>query len=247
MATPEPKIGDAFGEALLACWQSGVAPGASFEIIERDDGFLGVTDATFYFQTHDQWNEAERWACDRVRGRILDVGCGAGRHAAVLTAAGYDVVGLDPSHGAIEVCRARGVNAVLGEIADVGPELGQFDTFLLAGNNLGLLGGLAQGPGVLRRLASVAAPGAQVLGIGMDPLATSDPVHQAYHRRNLELGRLPGQIRMRVRHRLLATLWFDYLFPAASDLADIVEKAQWTVERLEPGRGHFLATLRLNE
>jgi SAM-dependent methyltransferase len=41
------------------------------------------------------------------RGRALDVGCGTGALAARLDAAGYEVAGVDPSEGMLEVLRER--------------------------------------------------------------------------------------------------------------------------------------------
>ncbi|XKK38796.1 methyltransferase domain-containing protein [Nocardiopsis sp. ARC36] len=76
---------------------------------------------------------------DLAEGRVLDVGVGAGRHALALQASGKDVVGLDPSPGAVEVARQRGVDARLGSIAAPPADIGRFDALLLLGNNLGLL------------------------------------------------------------------------------------------------------------
>ncbi len=50
------------------------------------------------------------------RGTALDVGCGTGALAARLAAAGYEMTGVDPSEGMLEVLRRRthGVRAVQG-------------------------------------------------------------------------------------------------------------------------------------
>jgi trans-aconitate methyltransferase len=45
------------------------------------------------------------------RRTIVDAGCGTGRHAAFLAAAGFSVVGIDSSPAMIEVARARGSDA----------------------------------------------------------------------------------------------------------------------------------------
>lgn len=99
----QPVAGDAFGAILRRCWDAGVATGSAFEIVERDDGYIGVGDAARYFAGAESWSPVERWACQRVAGRVLDVGCGAGRHALPLTQSGHDVVGLDASPGGL--CR----------------------------------------------------------------------------------------------------------------------------------------------
>ncbi|KUH93902.1 class I SAM-dependent methyltransferase [Mycobacterium sp. IS-3022] len=56
-----------------------------------------------------------------IRGKVLDVGCGAGEHTIMLTRLGYDVVGVDFAPSAIEFARrnaaAKGVDARF-EVAD---------------------------------------------------------------------------------------------------------------------------------
>lgn len=56
-----------------------------------------------------------------IRGRILDVGCGAGEHTILLTKLGYDVRGVDYAPSAVEHARrnaeAKGVEARF-EVAD---------------------------------------------------------------------------------------------------------------------------------
>ena len=47
-----------------------------------------------------------------VRGRTLDIGCGAGRVTLPLQQRGVDVVGIDNSPLAVRICRERGVNDV---------------------------------------------------------------------------------------------------------------------------------------
>ena len=248
-----PEIGDAFGAALLACWESGLPACEVFELIERDDGFLDGADAARYFLPPEGWDALDHWVCDRAHGRAVDVGSGAGRIALHLQERGMDVTALDISPLAGEVCRRRGVRRVFtGSVFDLAqsrpaPEPAPFDSFLLLGNNLALLGGADHAPRFLAALAAVCAPNAMILGRGMDPYATTNPVHVAYHARNRARGRMGGQIRMRVRHRRLATEWFDYLFATPDELRDLLRGTPWRVEHLEPqanGNG-YAAQLRL--
>jgi len=64
--------------------------------------------------------------------RVLDVGCGTGVLASRLLQAGYEVTGIDPSAGMLEVLRSRapGVAAVEGSGAALPFDDGEFDLVL---------------------------------------------------------------------------------------------------------------------
>ena len=141
---------DAFGQ-LLNDYYSGED---CCEVIERDDGFLNVTDnMSMYFATFDDWQPHVRASMESVRGRVLDVGAGAGRFALYLQEKGHEVVGIDVSAGALEVCRKRGVRDVRqAPFHRIDGSLGVFDTVLLMGNNFGLFANPRRAKWMLRRL-----------------------------------------------------------------------------------------------
>ncbi len=237
-----PVTGDAFGEMLLAAAGGRSSAGA----IERDDGMLDPHDGQLYFAGPKEWDELDRTACARAHGRVLDVGCGAGRHSLYLQSQGYDVTAIDPSAGACAVSRSRGVRAVqqIGIEALPGrPE--SFDTFLLLGNNLALLGSPEHAPSVLGALARVAAPGARVLGRTRDPYITDSQAHLDYHARNRRNGRMGGQTRIRARFGRLADPWFDYLFCSRDELAQLTEGSPWRIAGLDDDGAGYLAELAL--
>ena len=85
---------DAFGRALVDWARGGTDP----EIYERDDGFLDIgAGPELFLAEYRNWPSSERQAMRFVRGRVVDVGCGAGRVALYLQHRGFDVVGLDSS------------------------------------------------------------------------------------------------------------------------------------------------------
>ena len=73
-------------------------------------------------------------------GTVLDVPCGDGRLTARLVEAGYDVTGIDVSPHALELARARGLEArfVEGDLRAL-PDLGPFDGVVSWGNSFGYL------------------------------------------------------------------------------------------------------------
>lgn len=167
--------------------------------------------------------------------RVLDIGCGAGRHALYLQERGHEVVAIDVSPNAVQVSRDRGLSDVrkLGIESVTGLE-GPFDTILMLGNNFGLVGTRETAPARLEDLASIAAPGATLLAESRDPYATDDPAHLDYHDRNENRGRLGGALRIRVRYRRYATPWFDYLLASPDEMASILEGRSWRLsERID--------------
>jgi SAM-dependent methyltransferase len=243
--TTGPILGDAFGGLLMDCWQGASQPGQVFELIERDDGYLEAGDAARYFAGWDSWGRLDHWACAQARGRVLDIGCGAGRHALHLQSLGVEVVALDVSPLASEVCRRRGVREIVtGTVFDLMTQPARlFDSFLMLGNNLGLFGDSENARNLLGALAYLATPDAVIIGEGTDPYRTENLLHLAYHERNRALGRLPGQIRMRARHQNLATDWFDYLFTSIEELESLLHGSGWRLERYETEGAHFVAAL----
>ena len=172
---------------------------------------------------------------------MLDVGCGAGRVALYLQEEGHEVVGIDNSPLAVEVCRQRGVaDARLMSITETGKELGRFDAVIMFGNNFGLFGTPERARWLLRRWKAMTTPQAQIIAETRDPAQTSNADHLAYHERNRQRGRLPGQVRIRVRFRRAVGNWFDYLFVSPKEMEEIVAGTGWRLARTidSPGPGY---------
>lgn len=234
---------DAFGH-LMMDYHLGKRP---VEIIERDDGNIETSSGPgYYFSPYESWIESTRRAADLARGRCLDVGCGAGRVALHLQNKGLEVVAIDNSPLAVEVCRLRGVrDARCLSLAQVNKKLGVFDSILMFGSNLSLLGDRERAPKLLNRLAAITNPGGLIIGQTRDPYHTTDPDHLAYHEFNRQRGRAPGQVRIRVRHRKYKGPWFDYLFVSQDELLALLEGTPWrAVEIIERDDGVYFAVLR---
>jgi SAM-dependent methyltransferase len=230
---------DAFGAMLL---DSFAHQGERHELVERDDGFLDVVTIS-YFAPLRTWPSVERRGLRFVRGRVLDVGCGAGRVALELQKRGHDVVAIDPSPGALEVSRRRGVHDVRSmRLEEVDPSLGRFGTVLMYGNNFGLFGARAKARALLRRLRPLAD---RIVATSNDPYMTDEPAHLAYHERNRQRNRMPGQVRLRVRYRDLVGPWFDYLLVSPSEMEELVDGTRWRVDRFIRDAGpYYVAVLK---
>jgi 2-polyprenyl-3-methyl-5-hydroxy-6-metoxy-1,4-benzoquinol methylase len=233
---------DAFGQELL----DHLAGKPSWEIIERDDGFFNVSPgAALYFSEYEDWSAAEKQAMTFAQGKVLDIGCGAGRHALYLQDQGFDVHGIDNSPGALEVCRRRGFSKThLAPLTQVSRKLGIFDTVLMMGNNFGLVGNPRRAKWFLRRLKSMTSPRAKTIAVTRDVGYTEEPEHLAYHARNRAQGKLPGLVRIRVRYKRYATPWIDLLMVSKDELQQIVDGTGWQLEQtIDDERGLYVAIL----
>jgi len=102
------------------------------------DGRVTAADPSRHFRGYDGWSAVEHAALDRVRGRILDLGCGAGRHARWLQRRGESVLAVDDSPDAVRTARERGVeNCAVMRLADLAVSEARFDAVSLLGTRFG--------------------------------------------------------------------------------------------------------------
>jgi len=224
---------DAFGREILDYYETGDSSG--FEIVERDDGFImasGLGPAA-YFAPFRRWPKAERQAMRYVRGRVLDIGSGAGRVLLHLQERGHDAVGIDTSPLAIEVARKRGAKDVRElSVTQVGPWLGRFDTIVMYGNNFGLMGNRRRAPWLFRRFRSITNDGARIVAESVNPYTTDNPDHLAFHERNRRRGQMAGQLRLRVLYGHHRSRWFDYLLASPEEMAELADGTGWELTRV---------------
>lgn len=116
----------------------------------------------YLFRDFDEMPLLEQRALELSKGKVLDVGCGAGNHSLYLQNMGLDVTALDASKGAVEICKKRGVQStVLSSLMEYNGE--QFDTILLLMNGIGLAGSLADLDAFLNHLRSLLNSKGQIL------------------------------------------------------------------------------------
>ena len=230
---------DAYGQEVLDYLKGR----KQLEVVERDDGYIDVSSGPdMYFRPFADWPPYEQQAMQYVHGRVLDIGCGAGRHCLQVQSMGLEVVGVDQSPLAVDVCKRRGVtDARVLPISEVTRGLGVFDTIMMMGNNFGLFGSFARARWLLRRFHGLTSAGGRIVAVTPDPYQTNNPAHLAYHERNRKRGRMGGQIRMRVRHQTYKTPWFDYLFVSQAELKEIVSGTGWHIAHILPSEGPVYA------
>lgn len=115
------------------------------------------------FRSEQEMPQLEKRALTLVRGRVLDVGAGAGCHALALQQNGFEVKAIDVSPLSCDVMKARGIEDVeCVNLFDTQLQ-SKFDTILLLMNGTGIAGKLSRLPLLLNRLKELMAEGAQIL------------------------------------------------------------------------------------
>jgi SAM-dependent methyltransferase len=231
---------DAYGREILNC-HKGVS---TYEIVERDDGFIDIGSALPYFQEFENWPPHERQAIERARGPILDIGCGAGRVALYLQNRAHRVLAIDNSPLAVKVAKLRGVKAArVLSIEEIQRLRDKFGTIVLYGNNFGLFGGMTKARRLLTAMHRITTPDALIIAAATDPYRTRDPAHLSYHQRNRDRGRMAGQIRLRIRYRQFCGHWFDYLFASQDEVHSITEGTGWLISDIVESQGAGFVTI----
>jgi SAM-dependent methyltransferase len=229
-----------FGLALLD-FQRG-DKSASFTII-RDDGLAEDLPVSHFFRGPDEFTGLEKTALDKCRGHVLDVGGGSGHHSLVLVKGGLSVCAIDISPEAVQVMREAGV-ADVRESDVLQFDGGRFDTILMLGHGIGMAEDIDGLRRLLKHLDVLLGPGGQMLADFVDPRATSEPRHLAYHEANRDAGRYFGETRLRLRFKGQTGPMYGWLLVDPETLAEEASVAGWITEILwQEADGSCLARL----
>ncbi|MCX6374000.1 MAG: class I SAM-dependent methyltransferase [Actinobacteria bacterium] len=121
----------------------------------------GLVEALEAAYRRRQHGEVARWLAGRrpLRGRLLDVGCGAGELLATLRADGWSVQGVEPQAlGAAEARDRHGLNVLSGRFEEVALPEGSYEVIVFSGVCEHLHDPVAE----LRRARALLAPGGLV-------------------------------------------------------------------------------------
>ncbi|MCC9072861.1 class I SAM-dependent methyltransferase [Flavobacterium sp. F-65] len=151
---------DLFGKAMLD-FQTNNSP--EDLITETTISEADEMSVAYLFRSFNEMPKLEQKALELAKGKILDVGCGAGSHSLYLqNQKKLDVTSIDISEKAIETCKLRGVNDA--RVQDVLTLEGEkYDTIISLMNGVGIFGKLENCNKFLSKLKSLLNPGGQIL------------------------------------------------------------------------------------
>jgi len=117
----------------------------------------------YLFRDFEEMNGIEQKALQLSKGKILDIGAGAGSHSLYLqNERNLDVIALDISPKSIEVCKLRGIHKAVAENM-LQFEGEAFDTILLLMNGTGIFQSLNVIDVYLKKLYSLLNDKGQIL------------------------------------------------------------------------------------
>ncbi|MDG2332668.1 MAG: class I SAM-dependent methyltransferase [Myxococcota bacterium] len=220
------------GLAIRSHWLTG--QDAEIEV-DRSDGVSYTIRSREFFSIEGRLEALDEQSLQEARGRVLDVGAGAGRHSLRLQEAGHEVVAVDISPLCVEVMHQRGVEQV--RVADIfsldAEEFGDFDTVLFLMQSIGIAG---SGFGLERLLLSLAPRlrrGGQVLLDSSPLLGTRS-----------DCGPSLEGIDVSFSYQGVAGEPFSWLYLDEKSLAEISESLGWKTQILaRTATGEYLARL----
>ena len=193
---------------------------------------------SLYFRKMKDVPELEKVALKNCKGRVLDIGAGAGSHALILQEKAIDITALEISPKAAEVMKLRGVKSIVEKDVFQFEETG-FDTLLLLMNGIGLTGSVGGLKAFLRHAKKLLKPNGQLI-------FDSSDVAYVYE------GKLPdsedyyGEIMYQYEYKKQKTDWFTWLYIDKKKLAQIAKEEGWKTEILyEDQFDQYLAKLVL--
>jgi SAM-dependent methyltransferase len=159
---------DLFGKAILD-FQTNNSP--ENLVTETNISEADEMSVDYLFRSFNEMPKLEKKALQLCKGKVLDVGCGAGSHSFYLQEKGFEVTAIDISENAIKACKLRGLNDVrVQNILEVSTDTSEselakqkFDTILLLMNGTGIFGTLAETSKYLQKLKSLLNPNGQIL------------------------------------------------------------------------------------
>jgi SAM-dependent methyltransferase len=191
------------------------------------------------FRKYDSMPELEKIAIDRAKGRILDVGAGAGVHALELIDRGFAVKTIDTSEGAVNFMQQNGIDATQINFFNYLGE--KFDTILLLMNGIGIAGTLANLENTLHHAA-------ELLNAGGKILCDSSDIRYLYEEEDGSLWvdlntEYYGNFRFQMKYQQHQSEWFDWLYVDFDSLFRAAANLGLKAVRISEHDDHYLAEI----
>lgn len=152
-------ITDIFGQAISDYYSTKKENFIKVISNDFDDDEIPVQ---YLFRHYSEMPKVEQKAIDLSKGKVLDVGCGAGSHSLhIQNSKKLNITAIDTSKGAIEICKAQGI--LNAHCEDFYKHTKKYDTILLLMNGSGIIGTLNNLSAFFTHLTTLLNTNGQVL------------------------------------------------------------------------------------
>ncbi len=197
----------------------------------------------YYRPDHIPIPDLELKALSLCRGRVLDLGAGAGRHALELQMRGHEVTAVDVSRDAVEVMRERGVHdARCGDLDAVDGEC--FDTILLLMHGIGLVGTISGLADFLVRARNILNADGRIVCDSADLTVILPSLVDTEEQLDSWPAAYPGEVEFRLTYGELDGQPYPWLFVDPRTLEHFATSSGYEFAMVARGRqGAFVAVL----
>lgn len=191
------------------------------------------------FRSYEEMPELEKIAIERVTGKILDVGAGAGIHSLELQDRGFEVNPIEISQGAVDYMKRVGLNARKINFFDLKNE--HYDTILMMMNGIGIAGNLSNLEKTLLHAKSLLNEGGKLL-------CDSSDIKYLYEDEDGSLwmdlnSEYYGNFRFQMSYKKERGPWFDWLYVDFDNLFKAASNVGLKAKRIYEHEDHYLAEI----
>ena len=182
-----------------------------------------------FFRTFYEMPLVEKIALKACKGKVLDVGAGAGAHSVYLKEKGLDVYPIDISPGAVEVMRKQGLEkARLINFFDLKEE--KYDSILMLMNGIGIVGEMASLDEFFDQCRRLLNTGADLI------IDSSDIIYMfedEFGQFELEHNQYYGEVKYTMKYKNIIGSSFNWLFVDYNNFKKAAEKNGFETELLK--------------
>jgi hypothetical protein len=198
----------------------------------------------YFFRSHNEMPRLERIALKMCRGKILDIGAGAGCHSVYLQNCGKDVTALEISQLCCEVLKKRGIKKIINnDILSFSGE--RFNTILMLMNGIGIAKNISGLKDMLSHLKKLLLPNGSII------VDSSDLIY-LYQEENgsflfdINSKNYYGEIEYQLKYKNIVGETYSWLFADNVILFEIAEELGYQAKIIDYGPHYdYLAELTL--
>ena len=232
------KKGDPVGAAILDYIKTRKPDDiiVSSDICEDD-----VIPVEVLFRNQIEMPDLELMALESCKGKVLDVGAGAGAHSKELIDRGLDVDSIEISDGAVEYMKSIGLNARKINFFDLKND--KYDTILMMMNGIGIAGKLSNLENTLLHAKSLLQPGGKILCDSSDiKYLYEDEDGALWVDLNTEYY---GNFRFQMKFKKEKGPWFDWLYVDFDNLFNAAKNVGLKAKKIVDQDDHYLAEITI--